>query len=230
MNEEPVIEVFFERGDVLELDQTYSVGLTTERLTLTEDSHGAQVSVLRQGPPGAGVEFAWEGNRLGLRREGEAEFDYQDLGRAFGAGGWALWADTRYSEAAPLLLDGTQRLELAPAANLTFAPEDAASWYDGVHFKPTKPGESYLLRLSFTALPLVAERELAARFEVEGRFTLWGDQTELSTGAGVVQRVSLEPFVYALETFASEGAVFTLQTDGPLECYDFTLLVVRLVE
>ena len=227
---EPVIEVFYERGDVLELDQTYSVGLTTERLTLTEDSHGAQVTVLRQGQPGAGLEFDWQGNRLGLRREGESEFDYQDLGRAFGAGGWALFTDTQYTEAAPLLLDGTQRLELNPTPNLTFAPEDASAWYDGVHFKPRRAGESYLLRLSFTALPLVAERELAARFEVEGRFTLWGDQTELSRGAGVAQRVSLEPFVYALETFAREGAVFALTTDGPLECYDFTLLAVRLVE
>ena len=224
------IVVFWKENALERREDLLKVRAHTSRLELTHTNEGGKATVFRQGPPGTGLEFEWEGDRLGIKREGEAEFAYQDLGRAFGAGGWALYADTRYTDASPLALDGTSRLELTPSPNLTFAPEDASAWYDGVHFFPTKAGESYLLRLSFTALPLVAERELAARFEVENRFTLWGDQTELSRGAGVAQRVSLEPFVYALETFVSEGAVFTLQTDGPLECFDFTLLAVRLVE
>ena len=130
----------------------------------------------------------------------------------------------------PLLVDGSHRLELSPTFASNFAPDDAEAWYDGVHFFPQNAGESYLLRLSFTALPLVAERELAVRLEVEDHFTLWGEQTELSRGAGVPQRVSFEPFVYALATFVREGAVFRLETDGPLELYDFSLLAVRLVE
>ena len=223
------IVVFWEENTLERREDVIKVRAHTERLELKEVNQGETASVFRQGPPGVGLEFDWRGKRLGVGRTGEG-LVYRDLGRAYGAGGWALWRDLDLSEAAPLLVDGSHRLELSPTFTSNFAPDDAEAWYDGVHFFPQFAGESYLLRLSFTALPLVAERELAVRLEVEDFFVLWGDQTELSRGAGVPQRVSFEPFVYALATFVREGAVFRLGTDGPLELYDFSLLAVRLVE
>ena len=223
------IVVFWERNELEQREDTVKVTAHTQRLELSHTNEGGKASVFRQGPPGVGLEFEWQGSSLGVGYAGE-ELEYRDLGRAYGAGGWALWRDLDLSEAAPLLVDGSHRLELSPTFASNFAPDDAQGWYDGVHFFPQFAGESYLLRLSFTALPLVAERELAVRLEVEDFFVLWGDQTELSRGAGVPQRVSFEPFVYALATFVREGAVFRLGTDGPLELYDFSLLAVRLVE
>lgn len=192
-------------------------------------SDAERVGAAVQGPPGRSLDFDWEGARLGVGYEGDT-LEYRDLGRAYGVGGWALWRDTRYTPDAPLELNGAATVQFTPEANLTYAPDDAALWFDGATFRPQNVGEAYALRLGLTALPLVAERELAVSLIIPGFFTVWGAQTELSRGAGVEQRLAFTGILYALETFVREGGMFTLETDGPLEIYDLSLMAVRLSE
>lgn len=207
--------------------QGFRFGATKTVIEILSDAERVGAAV--QGPTGRSLVYDWDGARLGVGYEGEP-LEYKDLGRAYGVGGWALWKDPMHTETNPLELVNEAPLQFTPEVDLTHAPEDAAAWFDGMTFRPTRAGESYALRLAFTAVPLVAERELSARLSVPGRFTVWGDQLELSRGAGVPQRVALQPLIYALDTFVQNGAIFVLAADGPLELYDITLMAVRLSE
>lgn len=235
-----MVKVGVNRDALISVNQGEGVKLTARNTVLELHSDAERVGAGVQGPPGRSLVYNWDGPRLGVGYEGEP-LEYRDLGRAYGAGGWALWRDTAYSEARPLEIDtaasgsagalgGAALLSITPEANFEHAPIDAVRWFDGMTFTPTNVGEAYLLRLSLTALPLVAERELAVSLVVPDFFTVWGEQAKASRGAGVAQRLTFTGVVYALETFVREGGVFAVETDGPLELFDLSVLIVRLVE
>lgn len=224
------VVLFWDKPEVVQREDTLEVTVATERLELTHANRGGDATVFRQGPPGRSLAFDWQGRSLGVGYAGQA-LEYRDLGRAFGASGWALWRDQSYSDQnPPLLLNGVEELSLDASSVLEYAPEDAVGWSSGSDLFPTAEGQAYLLRVAMTALPLVAERELGFEMFLYDGPVIYGEQTELSKGAGTPQRVAFQALVYSGADMVRDGAYMRLTSDGPVELYDFTTLIVRLVE
>lgn len=146
--------------------------------------------------------------------------------------GWILFADTEFTQASPLVVNSTP-LEL-PNNALTqinsFAPSDADDWWNPTtkRFQPQAVGETYLIRVGLKCVPSVAERRLFFDLDVGATNPVWGDQRELSKGAGVVQAMNFTIPTYVSSVFFNNGGKFLLSSDGPVNVYGITFFITRL--
>ena len=190
--------------------------------------------ITRQGEPGVSLEYNWAGTSLGVRKAGESDFVYRELGVYESGGGYAVFFDETYTNASPLLIDTTpQTLKIDAASSiLSYAGPGAANWWDETtnRFRPDVIGSSFDFRVNFLARPLVANRDIRLELDIGGALgVIWGADRTLSRQAGVAVNKAFDSIIYCLDTFVANGGRFLISATGPVEIFDLSLVFRRAV-
>lgn len=170
-------------------------------------------------------------------------FDLLDtLQQSFVAGnaltdlGWVNIIDTTYTSGAPLTLSNGARTLLDLNADVfleDYAPNGftGADFYDNATSKitPLGLGDSYIYRISLTAVPAQNDKTLILDLDIGGtQGIILQRSTRLSKGAGTENFISTTNSIFTLGTFVANGGELYLTCDGACDIYGISLFIQRV--
>lgn len=151
------------------------------------------------------------------------------------AHGWAIYNDSLYTSASPLVINQGVRTKITNNATTvinTQLPEGVTSWWNSTTNKltPSLDGDSYLVNLRFTAQSSSTSGLADVELDVGGALgVIDGTTVSLRKGAGNSQRVSIKFDLYSSATFIANGGEFFLNSlDGNTSIYDIRLKITRV--
>lgn len=145
--------------------------------------------------------------------------------------GWANYADSQYTSGSPLNVNNTRTQitinGLAAGTNTDYSVADTIWWANNT-FSPVVIGESYILRLSFKAVPSTPSDKFDIELQIDTGNLIYVQTLEMNKGSGVEQRYSVVVPVYCLATFLANGGKFFINTVNNIDFYEFSILIQRL--
>jgi hypothetical protein len=162
-------------------------------------------------------------------------FDEQVIATQSETTGWAVYRDTQYTEASPLLLtDGVGGIALPNNAGIVLdsqKPVDVASFYDPVTKKIAgRAGDGLVIVVDLVAKPTSASlKSIDVWVDIGGTVgRTYQNTITLPKGSGVANRLSLTMPVYTLDTWESNGGILYLQVDHNCSVYDIRYIFHRI--
>lgn len=145
--------------------------------------------------------------------------------------GWANYTDNQYTSGSPRTINNTRAQitinGLGTGTNTNYAPLNT-TWWSNNTFMPVVVGESYVLRLSFKAVPSSPNDQFDVELQIDTGNLVYVQSIEMIKGAGAEHLYSLTVPVYCLDTFLANGGKFFINTSDNIDFYDFSILVQRL--
>lgn len=147
--------------------------------------------------------------------------------------GWARYFDTQYTVGSPFLLASATDTLLPNNAGTvlnTQIPRDVTTFYSGGKIR-FENGDGIAIRIDMKAKPTSAAAQ-ALEFWLDigdggGPVPILDDLKLFPKGNGVERRMNVPIIGYAAATWASNGAVVHVRSDGPVSIYDISYTITR---
>ena len=174
-----------------------------------------------------------DGNTLQLESNGVAvsELDLSEIIKT----GWVNISDNTYTTASPLAITDGVRTKMAISADSvidSFAPSgtSASDFWDNTNkkFTPLASGDTYTIRLDFTANPDANNLSVNVDLDIGGsQGIIFERSARLVRGASNDTKISMTFQVFTLGTFTANGGEFYITGDGVIDVSDVAVFITR---
>lgn len=145
--------------------------------------------------------------------------------------GWAYYDDSQYTSGSPLSVPvGRTQLTinaLGASNNTTYLPA-GQSWWSGNKITPGGVGDSYVLRLDFTATAGSPADKFNLELEIAPGNLVVSQTFEMNKGAGTDHIFNVAIPIFTLNTFLANGGKFYLNASNAFTVYNIGLFISRL--
>jgi len=155
----------------------------------------------------------------------------------YGRTGWAYYADNQYTSGAPLAVLADTDTSLPNNAATVIEsqkPTDITTFYDGTVITG-RDGDDIIISIDFTIEPTnVGTTLIEVWLDITGGTgtpaslaNLYRREFGFAKGVGVARKVSFSHSGYTLNTWATNGAVVKIRTNGTADIYDIGYILKR---
>ncbi len=146
--------------------------------------------------------------------------------------GWAVYNDTTYTEASPLVVTAGTTVDLPNNAGdviETHLPTNVSALYNGTVITPENVGDAYEFSLRFNTKSSVNEGAVRVSVDIGGTIgEITADSRRLFRGTGVENQVQMNFTIYSLDTFIANGGTVKFEAiAGDQSVYDIRYIIVR---
>lgn len=151
--------------------------------------------------------------------------------------GWAQYSDTQYTSTTPLVVAEGSEIALTNNAGQTITshlPLGIAALYDGTTNKitPENSGDSYILRIDFTAFSTSNTGYGEIKLNVGGAVGQILDiPVNFPRGTGILnaRELTRSTLMYSLDTFIQNGGTLSYESvRGSTSIYDIVFVISRI--
>ena len=149
--------------------------------------------------------------------------------------GWAQYADTQYTDLSPFIISEgvTSNLPNNAGTSITSQlPVGSSGLYNGTRMTPDANGDSYGVRVSFTAENSSVNGAFALSMDIsaagDGSFTIFTRSSSTLRGANNPQDYVFSTDIYTLNTFLANGGLLKVEAiAGDLSLYNINYNIFK---